>query len=368
MSRDEERRRILFVSSSLAGGGAERFVSTVLSCLDRERFRPSLCLFRRDVVYPLAEDVPVSVVEKTRPWQLPFAVLGLARLIDRQRPDAIFSAFASPSFVTGNALRLARHRPAWIARVSSDPDHTEPGPLRPWMRTLYGRADLVVANARALCARFDAVYGGSGARWLPNATDFDSLEALARNPAPATASGRRRIVSLGRLERVKRFDLLLEAAARLQPETDLELVICGEGAERPALERQARELGLADRLQLPGFLSNPFPWLAASDLFVLTSDAEGLPNALLEAQGLGLAAVATDCDHGPREIVDDRETGRLVPTGDAAALADAIGQLLADDALRREMGERARTRIRARYAAEPVTRALEDLLLEVTPR
>lgn len=366
---DGRRCHALFVSSTLSQGGAERFVSTVLVHLDRQRFAPALCLLRDEVRYPLPDDVPVESLDKRRPWHIPRAIARLARSIDRSRPDVVVSAFAHPNLLTGSALRLAQHRPRWLARISLAPERTEPAWLRPWMRRLYRRADRVVANSEALRRRFDAVYPTrDGAQHLPNATDFEQLEALARAAVPAPPAATRRLVSVGRLEAQKRFDLLLEAVASLRERFALELVICGEGSERTALEARARALGLGDRLRLPGFVANPFAWMASADLFVLASDAEGLPNALIEAQGLGLPAVATDCPTGPAEIIADGETGRLVPTGDAEALARAIAPLLSDDARRRAMGEAARRRARARYSAQAVTRQLEDQLLEITAR
>jgi glycosyltransferase involved in cell wall biosynthesis len=361
--------KVLFVCSILGGGGAERFVSTVLGFLDRSDFAPTLCLFRREIAYPLPDDVPLVAFDKRRPWHIPPTIVKLARLIDETRPDVVLSAFTHPSFITGNALILARHRPRWIARVSSNPDHTESGLLRLWMSRLYRRADLVLANSRALCERFASTYPGAAtARYLPNAIDFDRLDGLAGEAVAAAAPTRRRLISVGRLEPVKRFDLLLEAMARLGERFDLELVVCGEGAARARLENHARHLGLSDRVRWPGFVENPYAWLAGSDLFVLSSDTEGLPNALIEAQGLGLAAVATDCLYGPREIVDDGDTGTLVPTGDVDALTRAIGDLLSDDRRRRAMGEAARTRTRERYGAEAVTRRLEAALREVSER
>ncbi len=359
--------KVLFVCSVLSGGGAERFVSTVLGFLDRSHFAPTLCLFRRELAYPLPDDVPLVAFDKRRPWHIPPTIAKLARLIDTARPDVVLSAFTHPSFITGNALLLARHRPRWIARVSSNPDHTEPGLLRIWMSRLYRRADLVIANSRALCERFAATYPGAApARYLPNAIDFDRLEALAGEAVAAPAPPRRRLVSVGRLEPVKRFDLLLEALARLRERFDLELVVCGDGAARVRLDDQVRRLGLGDRVRFPGFVENPYAWMAGSELFVLSSDTEGLPNALIEAQGLGLAAVSTDCLYGPREIVDDGETGTLVPTGDVDALTRAIGDLLSDDDRRRAMGSAARQRTRERYGAQAVTRQLEAALREVS--
>jgi glycosyltransferase involved in cell wall biosynthesis len=369
LSSDAGKLKVLFVCSSLSGGGAERFVSTVLGFLDRSRFAPALCLLRREIDYALPDDVPLEVLGKRRPWQIGSAIVRLARLLERAPPEVVVSAFSHPSFVTGNALALCRSRPRWIARVSSDPDLTERGPLRSWMRRLYRRADRVLANSKALCERFDAVHPTTdGARYLPNASDFEALDALAREPVPEPPAGRRRLVTAGRLEAVKRFDVLIEALARLRERFDLELVICGDGAEHARLERQAQRLGLSDRVRFAGFVANPFAWFAASDCFVLSSDSEGLPNALVEAQGLGLAAVATDCPSGPREIIDDGETGRLVPTGDPEALAGALAELLADEDARRAMGAAARERSRARYSAPTVTRALEEILLGVSAR
>jgi N-acetylgalactosamine-N,N'-diacetylbacillosaminyl-diphospho-undecaprenol 4-alpha-N-acetylgalactosaminyltransferase len=364
------RLRVLFVCSSLTGGGAERFVSTVLGFLDRERFAPSLCLLRGERSYPLPEDVPLSVLGKQRPWHLPRSVARLARLLDALRPEVVLSAFSYPSFVTGNALALARHRPRWVARVASNPDHAESGWLRPWMRRLYARADLVVANSRALCRRVDLIYPDARrkARYLPNAADFARLDALAAETAEPPPRGRLRIASVGRLDPVKRFDLLLDALAHLRAHREVELVLCGEGPERERLRRRARRLGLEDRVQLRGFTANPYRWIAASQLFALASDMEGLPNALVEAQGLGLAAVATDCATGPREIVDDGETGLLVPPGNAPALAAAMGALLGDPARRLAMGAAARARTRARFSAPEVTRELETILLEAAGR
>jgi glycosyltransferase involved in cell wall biosynthesis len=362
--------RVLFVCNCLTGGGAARFVSTVLGFLDRDRFAPSLCLLRGERSYPLPEDVPLSVLGEERPWQLPRAVVRLARLLDALRPELVFSAFSHPSLVTGHALALARHRPRWVARVAANPDHAEAGVLRPWMRRLYRRADLVVANSRALCRRFDLAYPDPrrAARHVPNATDFARVDALAAEDVEPPPHGRLRVASVGRLVAVKRFDLLLDALAHLRAHREIELVLCGEGPERERLRRRARRLGLEDRVRWLGFEANPYRWLAASQLFALTSDMEGLPNALIEAQGLGVAAVATDCPTGPREIVDDGETGLLVRPGDAPALADAMAALLGDPARRLAMGAAARARMRARFSAAEVTRELEVVLLEAAAR
>jgi N-acetylgalactosamine-N,N'-diacetylbacillosaminyl-diphospho-undecaprenol 4-alpha-N-acetylgalactosaminyltransferase len=364
-----DRIRVLFVSSTLASGGAERFASTVLAHLDRSRFEPSLALLRPEIEYPLPADVPVESLGKRRPWHIPAAILRLSQRIDRDRPDAVVSVFAHPNLIAGSALVWARHRSAWLARVSLPPALTDPLLLSPWMRHLYRRADAIVANSLALCREFAARYPRTvPPRHLPNAVDFERIDALARETVARPAGGRLRVVAVGRLEAQKRFDLLLEAAARLAPQLDLELVVCGEGRERARLAARARALGVGERLKLPGFVANPFAWLASADLFALSSDSEGLPNALIEAQGVGVAAVATDCPTGPAEIVVHGETGLLVPVGDPAALAAAMAALLRDPERRLAMGRAARERARRLHAAPAVTRALEAHLVEITRR
>jgi len=107
------------------------------------------------------------------------------------------------------------------------------------------------------------------------------------------------------------------------------LVILGEGPQRRPLERLARELGLGSGdLALPGFVANPYAWMARSAVFALSSRWEGLPNALIEALACGCAVVSSDCPSGPAEILGAGRLGALVPVDDADALAAAIGRAL----------------------------------------
>jgi glycosyltransferase involved in cell wall biosynthesis len=145
--------------------------------------------------------------------------------------------------------------------------------------------------------------------------------------------------------------------------------MCGEGPLRGAVERQIEDLGLGDQVELLGFVDNPFPLMRAADLIVSTSDFEGLPNSLIEAQGLGLPAVATRCPHGVDEVVEDGTTGRLAPPGDAPAIAAAIEELLAGgrESLER-LGAAARAVARRRFALEAALPGWTRLLLDAAGR
>ena len=133
-----------------------------------------------------------------------------------------------------------------------------------------------------------------------------------------------KIVSAGAFSHQKNYSLLLASFARINQVEDSKLIILGEGSLRTELEDQINSLGLNDKVLLPGFVKEPYPWFLTADLFVLSSDWEGLPTVLIEALECGLPIVSTDCPSGPSEILEDGKYGTLVPIGDSGLLTDAI--------------------------------------------
>lgn len=161
------------------------------------------------------------------------------------------------------------------------------------------------------------------------------------------------IVAAGRLTLQKDFPTLIRAFAALRARQPARLVILGEGRERARLLQLARDLDVAGDVALPGFVPNPYAWMARARLFVLSSAWEGSPNVLTEALALGVPSVATDCPSGPRELLADGRWGPLVPVGDAAALADAMEHVmrspLSSELLRAAVFEYARDASAASY-------------------
>jgi len=136
------------------------------------------------------------------------------------------------------------------------------------------------------------------------------------------------ILGAGRLENQKDFTTLIRAFDILRRQRPGRLLILGEGRERPTLEALIAELGLENDCRLPGYKLNPYSYMAASAVFVLSSAWEGFGNVVAEALAVGTPVVSTDCESGPREILEDGKYGRLVPVGDAAAMAKAIEEVL----------------------------------------
>jgi glycosyltransferase involved in cell wall biosynthesis len=146
------------------------------------------------------------------------------------------------------------------------------------------------------------------------------------------------IIAVGRLIRQKGFDLLLTAFSKMHKEhPEWNLVIYGDGPERPALERQIRELKLNGKVQLPGLTTSLTAHLRTAGFFILSSRFEGFPNVLMEALACGCPVVATNCTDSISEIVHHGCNGLLIPSEDVDAMADALHRLMVDEGLRRTM-------------------------------
>lgn len=358
--------KVLFVAGVLTGGGAERFLSTTVRWLDRTRFIPSIALFRDEITYDLPDDVSVVVLSKTRKRDIPQTIVRLARLIDECRPDLILSVHAGLSPFLASALLLSGWDPPWIARVSQNPRVNNKGLLGFCIRRSYRRVSKFLVNSNLLAEELRRVHPVSAQRIsvVYNPTDFDDLDRLASNGSElANPSGSNPVViAAGRFTAQKRHDLLLGAFALTKREIDARLIILGDGELRGPLEAQIQSLGLQDSVILAGFRKNPYPILAQADLFALSSEYEGLPNALIEAQGLGLAAVSTDCPYGPSEIIEPGRTGLLVPIGNVEKLSAAMIELLRDPERRHAMGRAARRRARALFSTKQLIPKLSNLM------
>jgi len=132
------------------------------------------------------------------------------------------------------------------------------------------------------------------------------------------------VIAVGRLVKQKNYSLLIRSFSEVKSRVDARMIIVGEGAERQRLESLVKELGLCECVDLPGYMPNVHGLVARADLFVLSSNYEGLPNALLEALAVGTPAVSTNCLSGPSEILCNGAAGDIVPVNDCSAMANAI--------------------------------------------
>ncbi|MBP1150375.1 MULTISPECIES: glycosyltransferase [Methylocaldum] len=198
---------------------------------------------------------------------------------------------------------------------------------------LFSQSDGIIANSRDAAADLSAFLNIPLERIsvLPNPTVAPDLLNFVHKPVdhPWLKPGSPPVVmGAGRLGRAKDFPTLLKAFARLRRDRVCRLMILGQGRQAEKLKSLAAELGVQDDFDLPGFVDNPYAFLARASLFVLSSLWEGCPNVLIEALAVGTPAVATDCPSGPREILAEGRYGRIVAPGDAEALAEAMAATL----------------------------------------
>ena len=174
-----------------------------------------------------------------------------------------------------------------------------------------------------------------------------------------------RIIAIGRLIRLKGYDLLLSAFAEAAEEfPEWQMDIFGQGPLREELEKQRDQLGLENRVHFRGITTDIDAELERSDIFVLASRIEGFPNVLLEAMAAGVAVIAADCRFGPGEIIDDGNNGLLVPAENIPALTQALKRLMSDAGLRGKLGNAARV-VQERYAEEKIVNRWKNLIEEV---
>ena len=347
--------RVMFFCPTLGEGGADRVVLTLLRRLDRARVAPSLALVRRAgaLVGDVPADVPTFELGSRR---LLVAAPDLARLIRRERPDVVFSTHGGSNIIAALAHALARSRARLVlsersALVRGDRGRARRALELPAKRVTYRRADLVTAVSRGVARELAARLGLPAARVrvVYNPAVDEELAARAAEPVdhpwlrPGAAAPVPVIVAVGRLVEIKDYPTLLDAFARIRAARPARLIVLGDGPLRGALEARVRAAGLAGDVALHGFDKNPFKYIARARLLLHASRAEGLPGALIQAMACGTPVVATDCDFGPREVIErPGHDGFLVPVGDAAALAERALALLADDDLARRIAETAR--------------------------
>lgn len=201
-------------------------------------------------------------------------------------------------------------------------------------------ANLVLVASKGLKDECVSVFGAFPHRVkvIPNGIDAERLRELATiQPVPSALCGRYRIATFGRLAPEKDLDTLFNALAIVRRELDVTLTLVGDGPERERLQQLARELGIATAIEFHGFHVNPYAFVKGSDVFVHTSRFEGFGNVILEAMACEIPVIATDCDFGPREIIQHGENGLLVPIGDTQQLAKSIRRLCQDSLFREHL-------------------------------
>ena len=364
--------RLLVVLPDLSGGGAQRVTLRLLSLFDERRYQITLLVL--DGPGELVSLVPSNVRLIYPPRSRLLRVGKLSTMRNALNHDVLIAAMELRASFCVHFAATGLRKPSigWVriafgeyAREISDKNRRK-------AKQTYGDFDRLVFVSDGAQQSFERWYGerrrGDWRRIYNPCTIDPATAPPADHATPSDATARPLIVGAGRLEKRKGFDVLIDAVAALRKRgIVVDLALLGEGPLADELREQARVQGIAEQLQLPGFVQNVGDWLARAALYVLSSRIEGLPGTILEAFAAGTPVVATRCPHGPEELLQEGKAGLLVPMDDAKAMADAMQSLLESPERRAEFASAGRQRL-VDFSADRILPQWEALISElVTP-
>lgn len=337
--------KLLFYIDSMQKGGANRVMANLTDYFANSGYDVVLV---NDIlsgqgepeytVNPLVKRVILDVQNTSRSSSNLKRIAKLRELIKAEKPDSVVSFMGPPNIRMLLASALLKCRT--VVSVRNDPTK-EYGVS--WIKRMIANAVFLLADGCVFQTEDASLYFS---RWVRRKSK------VIVNPVNETFYGVKRsdtsrnIVTVGRFYPQKNHKLLIDAFARIADEFPEEnLIIYGEGPLREEMEKQIANLQLTNRIFLPGSTSRVPEVLSEAKLFVLSSDFEGMPNALMEAMAVGVPVISTDCPcGGPRSLVESESQGQLVPCGDVIALSNCMKAILSNQKFQQELSIGAKKR------------------------
>ena len=386
-------KKVLFVVNSLSHGGAEKVLSLLANNFhERSLFSVEIVLLENVRTYPVSEEIPVtafspgvqnSAIKKL--LMLPVDAVRLAKYVKKSDPDVVISFIFRADFVNILSSLLTRKPTIVSARVHTSSTYQGKSlgaTINKFLiKTLYPKADTIInvsqGTQRDLTENFHIPEKKQCVIYNPY--EIEKIEALAEQ-TPDTLPPLQRartFVIVSRLRPIKNIEMIIDIFATL-PE-DTRLLIVGDGPHEAALKARVNVLKLQDRILFTGPQENPYRFMKQAAIYLSASNAEGFPNALVEAMLCGCAVISTDCPSGPREILapdtpfdallkeglEETPYGILVAVKDHEAYKNAMLQFLEDQAKREVLAISGRKRA-ADFRMETILSQYARKIEEVT--
>ena len=370
--------KVAHVITRLDLGGAQQNTLHTVRTLDRARFEPLLVSGEGGLLDDEVRRDPrvrarfvSSLSREVSPARDLLALFELANLLRAERPDVVHT-HSSKAGILGRLAAALAGVPVVVHTYHGFGFHDRQAPA---VRGLYAALErlcarlttrlVFVSRANAAYAEAHGLGRAEGATIIRSGVRLADFPAKVEKAALKTSAGigmhKPLVVSIGNLKPQKNAADFVAAAAKVAANLpEARFVFIGDGPERRALEARAFALGLNGSLLFLGWRRDAAQWLAAADVFVMTSLWEGLPRALVEAMRTGLPSVCYATD-GVIDVLRDGENGCLAAPGDVDALAGKLTSLLLDEALRARLGAAARASIGPEFDIDGMVRAQEEL-------
>ncbi|MFQ6372834.1 glycosyltransferase [Shewanella sp. YIC-542] len=332
-------KRIAIVINSLSGGGAEKVMLTLAKGLQAKGHEPHLLVLERAVEHAVPADIPVHFcfADDDRNldsfWKLGASAAKLKQFISQlQQHVGSFDLFLSNLHQTNLLMTRTGVAPLYcVVHNSMNEELKRQRKLGPfaWLdmwrahKALDGQHLVAVSEGVADELRHSRRITPASVTTIYNPFELDEIRQLAQQPVSELPAGDY-MIHVGRFARQKRHDVLFAALAKMQHDIPL-VLLC---SNRKKALKAVRKFGLEQRVIVPGFQQNPFPWIKRAKVLMLSSDYEGLPTVLIEALAVGTPVVSTLCKHGPKEILSGYLAQWLVPRRDPQALAAKLDVVL----------------------------------------
>jgi len=335
-----EKRKIAFFLPSLAGGGAQRALIQIANEFSMRGIQTDFLV--GNISGPYIDEISTNInVVDLKKKRVLACLLPIIRYLHQVKPSHLITTMMYANVAAIIACKLSRSGTKVIARESNVPEVWNEKPLSEGKSLLLKAAELFYPHADAVvCVSFKVEELLSNTLKLDKSLtsvifnpvvseDFFSKAAEQSSLPSENLPQRDYVVAVGRLDKVKGFDVLLKAFANFRKYHSLDLLILGEGPEREELTNLAESLNIVEDVYLPGFTTNPYPLMKGATLFVMSSRHEGLPNALIQAIALSRPVVATDIC--PPEILSGNRYGITVPVDDPIRLSEAMVKVVERD-------------------------------------
>ena len=384
----KEKCPIVFLINSLCEGGAERAMLTLSKRFVKEGHSVTILALTKNNFYKIPKGVELVYLSKMddslsglrKMFYMPYHAWKVKQYVKRHNVALVQSYLFRANFVNLISSLLGSKQVIQVVNrsvVSRFFNEGLSGKINLFFIChLYPKADMVIHISMQMKDDFNRhFFKRRNEKVIYNPYDIEALLAQSRESVDdfIFESHKRYLITVGRLIPLKRFQDVLEAMRKL--DSDIELILLGDGAERNFLEERVKEFSLEKRVHFLGQVENPFKYIKRADVFISSSSVEGFPNVLLESMLCGTMVVSSDCLSGPREILAPKSTsskrlsngmelsefGILYAVGDTVALVEALRKILSDTTLLYQYQERAFLRAKD-FSVESIASKYREVL------